>query len=286
MENENISVKVKKIKLIPTTNQKKILERWAGTTRYVYNKCLDKIKKDSSLNSSKGYAKLKKECITAKDNNIIKTKEEEKGLEKFLYNWEIGVPKDIRNGALRDIKKAYQTAFANIKVGNINHFGLNFRKKKQCNDQSMEIPHSAIKIKGNTVLIYQQYIKDPIKIHKDSLKGFDKLEINKYCRLKRENNEWILWAPYETKIKNKPKEGTCAIDPGIRKFITVYAENQMVQIIPNHKTLKNIYKKLDLIKSLRDKKEITKQSFNKSRCHLQRKLKNLINELHYKSENS
>jgi hypothetical protein len=45
-----------------------------------------KIKADPSLNSIKGYSKLKKECITAKDNHIITNKKDETKYEKFLYD--------------------------------------------------------------------------------------------------------------------------------------------------------------------------------------------------------
>ncbi len=46
-----------------------MFEKWAGTTRYVYNKMLEKVKLDSSYLSKE--TKIVKECITEKDNNIV-----------------------------------------------------------------------------------------------------------------------------------------------------------------------------------------------------------------------
>ena len=245
---------------------------------------------DPTLNTSKGYKILNKECITAKDNTIVPDKSDVSTLTSFLYDWELKTPKDIRKGALRDIKKAYTTAFANLKLGNINHFGLNLRTKKIGNEQSMEIPDLAIKLikkegKVVSIKIYSEYIKDPIEIDKRSLYGLNIENITHYCRLKKENNEWVLAIPCDIKVSSNPnkEKKTCAIDPGVRKFAVVYAEDEVTQIIPDHKKLKRYTSKLDRLQTLRDNKVIRQQSYNRSRIKTQKKINNLVNELHYKT---
>jgi putative transposase len=246
------------------------------------------IKADPSLNKADGYKKLKKDCITAKDNNIIKTLPEELP-EKFLYDWELLTPKDIRNGALRDIQKAFKTAFANLKNGNINHFGLNLRTKKTGSEQSMEIPNRDIKLikkkgKIQSIMMYSNYIKDPIEIDKRSLYGLNIDDITKYCRLKKENNDWYLVVPYDAKVsvKNKQKK-TCSIDPGVRKFAVVYSEEETTQIIPDHKKLNRYTSMLDKLQRLRDLGIIRNQSYNRARMRIQKRINNLVDELHYKT---
>lgn len=280
------AIRVKKIRLLPTKEQETMLENWSNTTRYVYNKCLAKIKKDQTLNSSAGYKKLNKECITAKNNNIIKDGEIH-NYDKFLYDWELDTPKDIRNGALRDIKKAYKTAWSNLKACNIKTFGLEFRKKKEYAEQSMEIPDNAIKvIKNNNkvrIVIYGKYMKNSILVDKKSIKGVD-LNINRYTRLKKENNEWFLCVPCDTTgtISKAPIK-TCALDPGVRKFQVIYSEDNVVSITPNMDKINKIYDTLDTFQSLRQKKKITQRTYDRKRCRTQTRLSNLVDDMHYKT---
>ena len=286
---ENDGIRALNIKLKPSKEQALIFDEWANTTRYVYNKCLDKVKLNPKLNSNDGYKKLNKECITKKDNNIVKNGEVH-NFDKSIYNWELETPKDIRNGALRDIKKAYKTAWSNLKAGNINSFGLGFRQKKSYAEQSLEIDKSAIKIvRDNTgrisgFKIYTTYITNTIKIDKKSLKGIDFRELNHNSRLKKENNEWFLCVSYDVKGKEtKMWEKTCALDPGIRKFQTIYAEDKVTSIIPVKHKVKRLYRILDKLKSLRDNKVIRQNSYDKKRCRIQSKLSNYVDEMHHKT---
>lgn len=294
---ENEGIRALKIKLQPSKEQEKILEEWANTTRYVYNKCLDKIKKTPALNSSTGYKKLNKECITEKDNNIIKP-DQIHAHDKFIYDWELRTPKDIRNGALRDIKKGFVTAWANLKAGNINSFGLNFRQKKSYAEQSMEIPRSAIKTvkkfgKVTGFIIYTSYMPKPtetnknanvIKIVKNSLKGITLNELTHDTRLKKENNEWFLCISCDVQGHDlEKKEKTCALDPGIRKFQTIYSEDTVITIEPDKKKIRRVYATLDKFQTLKDTKQIRQRAYNKKRCRLQSKLSCYVNEMHYKT---
>ena len=285
---ESDGIRALRIKLKPSKEQSKIFDEWANTTRYVYNKCLEKVKIDPKLNTSKGYLKLKKDCITKKDNNIIKNGEIH-NFDKSIYDWELETPKDIRNGALRDIKKGYVSAWANLKAGNINSFGLNFRQKKNYAEQSLEIDKSAITIiRDNTCRIsgfkiYKTYIPNTIKIDKKSLKGID-FEITHNARLKKENNQWFLCISYDVQGKEtKMWQRTCALDPGIRKFQTIYDEDRVTSITPIKHKVKRFYRILDKLQSLRDDKIIRQKSYDKKRCRIQSKLSNYIDEMHFKT---
>ena len=247
---------------------------------------MNKVKLNPKLNSIDGYKKLTNECITKKNNNIVK-KDQEHTFDKFLYDWELNTPKDIRKGALRDIKKAFTTAWVNLKNGNINKFGLSFRKRKKYNQQSMEIPNDAIKIikKKNKVIgfsIYSTYFGDnPIIKIKDKI-NIDKIEY--YARLKQENNIWYLCIP--NKVENKEivdKQKTCAIDPGVRKFATIYSEEEVISIMPDKKIIKKYYRILDKFKQLRAKKKIKQKTYDKKRSRIQNKIKSQIDEMQYKA---
>jgi transposase len=287
---EKEGIRALKIKLLPTKEQKQVFEKWAGTTRYVYNKCLEKIKLDPKLDTAAGYKKLCKECITEKGNNIV---EENTGLDKFLYKWELDTPKDIRKGALRDIEKAYDSAWSNLKKGNINSFGLNYRRKKNGNEQSMEIPDTAIKVikKKNKMVgvqIYcsKKYLPSIIKVDNSSIKGFTIDKITRAARLKKENNQWYLCISYDVDgVDQEDKGKRCAIDPGVRKFAVIYSEDRVTQIVPDQDKINKILRTMDVFRSLRDRKIIKQQAYNRKRCRLQSKLNNLIDDMHFKTIN-
>lgn len=283
----NEGIRVIKLRLLPTPEQKRVLEKWVGTTRYVYNKCLENIKNDKEFkHTAKNYNDIRDRFITKLNNTILENDIiADKSMNSYIHKWELDTPKDIRHGAIRDIQKAYKTAFSNLKSGNLNKFGLELRRKKSGNEQSMEINKDALKIKGNKLKLYSTYIKAPIKIYKRSLRNLKLGSINKYCRLKKENDIWYLCVPIDIQSKeknNKPKK-ICAIDPGVRKFNVIYSEDNVTQIIPDHNKLNKLNNKLDLLKSLRDTKVIKQQSYNRSSYHLRRKIKNLIYDLHHKT---
>lgn len=276
-----------KIQLLPTKNQTKIFEEWGNTTRYVYNKCLDKVKKDITLLHKENRPNFMKDCITIKDNNIVKEGEEH-NFDKFLYDWEIRTPKEIRYGALRDIEKAYKTAWANLKAGNIKSFGLGFRKKKDYEHQSMEIEHRSIRVNRTnnkvSLNIFPRIIKSKIKIHRKDMRIMLGTDINHTCRLKKENNMWYLCIPVVKEAERyNVKQKTCALDPGIRKFQTIYSETTVISIEPNKAKIKKLYNRLDLLQKLRDEKKIKKTNYSKKRCKVQARLTNLIDDMHYKT---
>jgi putative transposase len=287
---EKGGIRVRKIKLLLSPHQRHILERWAGTTRYVYNRCLARVKNDSTLNNDKGYDRLRTECITELNNTIIREGTVPDPTKPFLYDWELETPKDIRAAALFDVKKAYKTAFSNLKNGNINHFDLNPRLKKYGNEQSMEVPHTAIKLvrkdgKNKSLRIYPRYMKDPIKMDKRDLYGLNIEKIKHACRLKKENNVWILCIPIDVKPKidrnKQPKN--CAIDPGVRKFAVVYSEDRLTQIITDHDKLKKYTDMMDNLQKMRDRSLIRNQTYKRCRMKIQRKINNLVDDLHHKT---
>jgi len=283
---EEDAIRIIKIKLNPTPAQKKIFNRWAGTTRYVYNKLLNIMKLDPTLDSINGYQDLSKRYISSTNSDIIEEWEEKYYYksDNYIFDWELLTPKDIRKGALRDIQKANTTIWANIKAGNIKHFELKERKKKDMNEQSMEIPKLAIQIKKSGIFIYKRFLPSIIKIAKRSLNGISLKKITHDCRLKKENNNWYLCIPVDIKNKTKPrKERVCALDPGVRKFQTIYSEENITIIEPNKERINKLQARLDLFQGLRAKKKISKQSYDRRRSKIQEKLNNLINEMHYKT---
>jgi transposase len=239
-----------------------------GTSRYVYNKSLNHIREKG--NAEINFYRLRNKFVTAKNNPDIN-------------EWENLTPKDVRAGAIRDLVKAYKTAFSQLKSGNINKFNIEYRRKGK--ESTLEIPKSAIKYKDGALFIYKTYMGEKIKTCKEKIP-----EINYDCRLQYIRKQWYLIIPIKVTSKNtdhaREKFEACALDPGVRKFQTIYSENKIEKIMIRKEQVRDLQKKLDTFKSLRDKKKITKRRYKNRENRIYNKLDHLIDDLHFKTINS
>jgi len=103
-----------------------------------------------------------------------------------IQEWELETPKDIRNGAIRDLKKAFTTAFSNLRNGNIQKYKMGYKKKKTY--PSVEIPKSAIRFERGFCTLYPKYKLGKIKLSKRDTP----LELVYDCRLAFQQGEWYL----------------------------------------------------------------------------------------------
>ena len=272
---EDTLKRARKIRLYPTKKQSKKLKQWSGTARYVYNNALNGIKNNNEdINA-----------YSLRDKYVSKTFNEPFGLYELFYNqkfnyvpkdWELETPKDIRAGAIRDLCKAYKTCFSNLKQGNITKFGVNFRSKR--NPASIEIPKSAIKVKGNKISIFPRFFNSGIRKSRDHVPDGTP---SSDCRLVFERNRWYLVTLID--IKKKPRhnnKSTAAIDPGVRKFVVVYSDKEILSVSLRKELLKKMQLKLDLLQSLRSKKMIPNVTYKRGINKIYTKLDNLIDETH------
>jgi putative transposase len=242
-----------------------MFRKWIGTSRYVYNRALKATKDGEKMN----FMDLRNKYVTSKNNPNVK-------------DWELETPKDIRAEAVNDVVKAFKTAMSNLKNNNIDKFDLQYRKKKK--ESSIVIPYSAIQITNRKIFIYKKYSKENIKLSKD--KALLNIKLEHDCRLKNDNGKWYLYIPYKEKINMKtPKKEICALDPGTRKFQTIYSEDVTIKIGIKKEQVKKLQTKIDLLQSLRSKKLIRKCHFTQKINKAQFRVKNLVDELHYQTIN-
>ena len=268
----NEDTRTKKIRLYPNVNQRKILKNWLGTTRWVYNKTLEYIK-SQNLNRV-NVVELTSKFITEKTREGIKNSE--------VPEWTFDTPKDIRKGALRDIEKAYKTAFTNLKNGNITRFQLRYKSKKS--STSVEIPNTAIKYKDGDLEIYKSRGLGKIKISRRQKKK-DNIDITQYCRLQCIRNQWFLCVPYKksSEERKEPEKEVCSLDPGVRTFQTIYSATEVIKVQHNRDTFRKLRDKLDHFKSLRAQKIISSSTYKRRHDRIQRRLLNISDEIHYKT---
>lgn len=269
---EEEGIRAKKIRIYPNATQMKLLKQWINTTRYVYNKSLQALKTEKDIKYN--FMSLRNRFVTYKIKGEI---------NKEIKEWELETPKDVRAESIRDLIKAYNVCITNLKRGNINKFKLSYRKKKTY--PSIVIPKTAVSIENNTLYIYKTYIKNDIKISKD--RCIEDLKIEYDCRVQYKNNNWYLIVPIKVKVKekNENKKGIVALDPGVKTFQTSYSETDSVKIQHDTELIKKLNKKIDMFRSLRDKKMIKKKSYTRRSMKVYRRINNLIDELHFQTIN-
>jgi putative transposase len=226
------------------------LKEWIDTTRYVYNKGVEDIRK----NGNQSFISLRNKLVTSKGNN--------------LTGWELSVPKDIRAGGLRDLDKAYKSAFTNLRNGNtkLRKFNVSFRTRKS-GYQSIEIPKSSIKSDDDfehTFSVFKTYGLGNIKICKrDSIPNI-KFDL----RLSHEKDgRWFLLIPFESKIKKNQSKNEnhnhCSLDPGIRKFQTIYSLKEVKKVTTNYNLLRKLKDRISELSKLRSGKIISSSTYSK-----------------------
>lgn len=232
--------------------------------------------------------------LEALEVKLQEEKEELKKLKKILKsskneginNWELDTPKEIRAGAVNDVCKAYKTGFSNLKLGNIKHFHLGFRKKRETN-KCLLLPRNFVKNKEGKLCIAPTFLKgeSEISMGKKTIKKHKDLIIEHDCRLVKQKNEYWLIVPIPFALKDKVNSvNYCGIDPGVKTFMTTFGNQGCFEYKHSESTLKKLD---DKIKLMKDKRILTRYRVLKKKINkVEKKKENLINELHWKTVRS
>lgn len=204
LKTENkVPMKVAKIRLYPTPEQRKTLLKWIGTTRWTYNECLALIKDDRK---NKTQEILRAHCTNASSPLINEENP-----------WVLDTPFDIRREGMRDLTKGITSNLAAGKTV----FDMKFRSKKDP-QQSIYIPSRQW---GRTRGAYA------------SILGADKLKAERPLPATLEHDSriirtrlghWYLCTPVGLEIRGENQAPSTtdhcviALDPGVRSFMTGY----------------------------------------------------------------
>lgn len=315
MEEENTKIKTVKVRILPTTIQKKLFNKFLSAHRYFYNKAIAEInnryasrmkefiehptcvcctneKEFESLTCKKHsnkplpwklkISRISLRSAVLKNNKDIRSSDPEA--------WQKDIPYDTRELAINNAVISYKSCVTNYKNGNINNFKLSFisRKKKTgifwVNDKSG-------KIIDNKIKIFPNIIKENAFIRL-SAREAKKLPstIDSDFKIFKDHHAWyaLFSIPTEPTTKNKNRQSIISLDPGQRTFLTGYSPNQDLVVSIGEHVADKVYvlhNKLDTLKSIKDKsKNKKKRNSIKRRLHIiNLKIRNLINDMHNQS---
>lgn len=311
------------VKIYPTTRQRTVLDKYINTFRYVYNKTLELVKNKGhkpnfqslrdilvTENSKKGYTEyqvynkeikdIQKQKTETEDDELKKelcerikhlNKERRDKMKDFKYvkndgvlNFELETPKDIRACAVKRCCDAYKTGFTNLKRGNIRHFNMAFKKKKEQN-QTLEVTPKLISITSNgNFKLTPEFLKEDsiIKVHSKSQKKLKHLTIQNNVDIVRNKKGYFVHVlvPTSTQVCQE-HEKIGSIDLGIRTLGTVHIhtvssnETSIIEYKHRDDLLKKYNKKIDSLKSRKGR--VRRRHFMK----LEKKKKDVVDLTHW-----
>lgn len=260
-----------KVKMILNKKQKIIFNSWFKSYICMYNETIKFIKNY--------YIKNKKTIL---DYKIIRTYYLKTIRDKIITN-----SSDIEKNRIKThildcaIKLAcsnYKSALTNLKNKNIKNFKIKYWKFNK-KSKLLEIEPSYFG-KNKNQLCYSvlgdiKYIYNKQEYKLDNISSACTLHYNGKL------NEYNLIIPIKNTINhNENKKEIISIDPGIRTFITGISDNEVIKIGNNiSDRIEKYLNRLDILNKYKNKKnKLKEQKYNK-------KIQNLIDELHWKSIN-
>lgn len=205
-----------------------------------------------------------------------------------IHEWELETHKDIRAGAVFDACNAYKINIINMKNGNQKHFNSKYRNKKKFGC-SMLMSKQNIKIKDNKLQFTNRDMKNKtLYISERAQRKINKIKsINHDTRITKKNNRYCLYIPIIVEINELKRDNRIiGIDPGTRVLLSCFT-NDSSSI--EYKQDNDLFDELDeRIKNLKVKHENynrKKRKRKKDYNLLERRKKNLIDEIHWKSIN-
>ena len=192
--------KVKKIRLIPSKEQKVILDGWFDDARWTYNTA-NKIIKAQGIYAKK---ELRAQCVNAA------------ALKENGGEFVLKTPYEIRDAALLELLIAYKTAFSRQRAGTIETFTIKFRSKKA--------PSQSILLHARS---WNNGIPNKQAWNGEKLRGTEPLPaiLDNDTKLQRTRlGKYYLCViePIVLRAENQGSKKIIALDPGVRKFLTGY----------------------------------------------------------------
>ena len=257
--------KSKKIEIFPTVEQKVILRRWFGTSRYVYNQSVSVLEAGDAPTHHKKLVPV---------------------VFEKLPDWHTETPRQIKVGAVMDACQAVKNAKVKCEeMGEFQHVSFRSRKRKQ----TLYLRADSLKKNGFYVrLLGEMKMAESLPAKTQGTGKVSERDTDaevKDSQLILENGRYFLCVPYvEKKKPRKPMGRIVALDPGVRDFITFFSEDSFgwlgrqcinrIQRLCQH--CDNLYSRAT------QEKRPLRRALRKAANRIKVKIHNLIDELHKK----
>lgn len=270
---KNDGYKTRQLKLYLTKSQKNIIDNWFNMFIYMYN---------STIKVIKDYIKNKKPIpsLTQLKKDLYQEKCRIRELSKFVNeNGIVIVDSHLLDYAINDAKNKYESCLTNLKNKNIKTFRLRYLKTSKSN-KIIKIEKLAFRENGFYCSMLGQFVEC-------SVSNFNYIQnISTVATLTKRGKEYILLIKHKRKSIKNNNTDTISIDPGIRTYLTCYANDTIVKIGTNvtdviEKKLRKIDKINNCIRFknvfIKKRQKIVNKKYNK--------IKNMVDDMQWKASN-
>lgn len=258
-----------KIRIYPNKSQQEKLHNWMKYYIIMYNKTL-KIFKHARFSKQKitfNWRKIRTNYLKLVKQNLI-NKSKKECIDSQINS-------HILDKAIQDACTCYKSCLTNLRNNHIKHFRIRYSKLNKQN-KIIKIEKNFI---SNNTFCARIFKEDFIFENNFRLKNVKKDFTIHY---NSKTDEWFLLNPIEEKIKSiHDNKDTVSLDPGIRTFLTGYSNNKCSQIGNNLTHTSGKY--IDRIDKIKNTEKACKRNIKKVEKKYNRKLKNTIDDLHWKS---
>lgn len=272
---ENINY-ARKIRIYPDLQQKQLLAKCFGTSRFLYNCALNLVQETQTT---------KNDIIWSLPWFRQRLIPKEKDLPKELL-WLKEVPYDTRALAIRDVIYAFKSNFQLLKKGLITKFQVKPRSAR--GTQMCHVDHRALK---PDLRLFTRRLKKKLRVRKKTQKWWKAhiKEINRESLIIKENGRYYLILPLNKEVDTslKTRKPIVTLDPGVRTFQSFYSPDGICGKIGDGTSLKlnrlgTRIDKLTSLASAASNKRIRKNLKDRWRV-LRTKIRNTIRDLHWKT---
>jgi transposase len=287
LENENTPlIRTRKIRLKPNSIQKKKLKEFAGMYRFAYNKALSLLDSDGynqkvpqeftyehikkRYENKKGYKEkeckrvTRSSCYSAYDvRNLICSK-----VANCRTPWMEDIPYALKEGAAFEAHANLMINQKKVNSGTIKFFNMKYKSKKDKGWCLKNIRKEGVSVFDKQIAVLPETL--------GRIKTTEQVpEIQKTVSIHFNGREFFLCVPIHIQAKAVNQDNWfCALDPGVRKFQTLYSPDTDEVINVGDRASANIFK---LLLSLDKTKDPCKEH------KLRQKVKYLQKELHDKT---
>uniref|UniRef100_K3WNQ5 Transposase putative helix-turn-helix domain-containing protein n=1 Tax=Globisporangium ultimum (strain ATCC 200006 / CBS 805.95 / DAOM BR144) TaxID=431595 RepID=K3WNQ5_GLOUD len=189
--------RMRKYRLFPTAEQQTKLRNFMGTYHWTYNQAVAHFRKTNVYR-----ADVLRDLYVTKTTRKTREYPEEMGSPP---DWAFGTPKSFRYNTLRKFQTNVKSAFSNKRNGNISHFRINFKSRKE----------------SRFFTIYEDANYATIASLKDiPIRCDPGLEITNEIQITNTNGFWYAVIPHFVRPSNFENEGRCiALGPGLKAFM-------------------------------------------------------------------
>lgn len=242
-DSENIKLLSRKIQIYPSSELKKVWNKWIAACRYCFNQAIAYQKENGKI----GRGKLR---------NII--------MQSKLPEWIKETPCHIRQNAVFDAHQAYVAS-------------------KDCKYRSCKSPRQTIKFNNCNYSKSKWYPQITKGLDFQSSESIPKNSSYATQIIKNKSGEWFAIFLEETHPVQSESEGVIFLDPGVRAFLTGFDGQSFIEIGKGDiGRINRLCSHLDDLMSRISLSKISKQrqKMRKSAARLRNKIRNLVDEAH------